>query len=108
MYVNWQTMLFDRSVGTRNHQDSWYLDNDPPGGVIGAWIALGDISMDCGPFKIYERTNRKRIDPSACDFADLEHDRAFRLTIIAGLQSHGTRRSSKQPQSIPCPGRQRQ
>ncbi|WP_216901081.1 phytanoyl-CoA dioxygenase family protein [Synechococcus sp. CCY 9618] len=77
VYVNWQTMLFDRSVGTRNHQDSWYLDTDPPGGVIGAWIALEDITMDCGPFKIYERTNRGRIDPGAYDFGDLENDRAF-------------------------------
>jgi phytanoyl-CoA hydroxylase len=78
VYVNWQTMLFDRSVGTRNHQDSWYLDTDPPGGVIGAWIALEDISMECGPFKIYERTNHGRIDPSDYDFADLEKDQAFR------------------------------
>ncbi len=45
--------------------------------MVGAWIALEDISMDCGPFKIYERTNRERMDPSGYAFADLEHDRDF-------------------------------
>jgi len=77
VFVNWQTMLFDRSVGTKNHQDSWYLDTHPPGGVIGVWIALEDISMECGPFKIYEHTNGCRMVPVAYDFGDLEHDDRF-------------------------------
>lgn len=76
-FVNWQTMLFDRSVGTKVHQDSWYLDTQPPGGVVGAWIALEDISRDCGPFKVYERTQGRRVEPTDYNFDALEEDEAF-------------------------------
>jgi phytanoyl-CoA hydroxylase len=77
-FVNWQTMLFDRSVGTKVHQDSWYLDTVPQGGVVGAWIALEDISRDCGPFKIYEHTQGQRVEPTAYNFDALDDDEAFR------------------------------
>ncbi len=77
-FVNWQTMLFDRSVGTKLHQDTWYLDTVPHGGVVGVWIALEDITQDCGPFKIYERTNHQRVDPLSYDFDDLESDEKFK------------------------------
>ena len=36
-------MFFDRSTGTVEHQDSWYLDTDPPGNLVGVWYALEDI-----------------------------------------------------------------
>lgn len=76
-FVNWQTMLFDRSVGTKVHQDSWYLDTVPPGGVVGVWIALEDISRDCGPFKVYDHTQGRRVEPTAYDFDALEQDAGF-------------------------------
>lgn len=76
-FVNWQTMLFDRSVGTRLHQDTWYLDTDPNGGVVGVWIALEDITQDCGPFKIYDNTSQRRVDPVAYNFDDLDNDASF-------------------------------
>jgi phytanoyl-CoA hydroxylase len=77
-FVNWQTMLFDRSVGTKLHQDTWYLDTVPNGGVVGVWIALEDITQECGPFKIYERTNHQRVNPVSYDFDDLESDGNFK------------------------------
>ena len=76
-FVNWQTMLFDRSVGTKIHQDTWFLDTVPNGGVFGVWIALQDISQDCGPFKIYDQTHYRRVDPTSYDFQDLESDLNF-------------------------------
>ncbi|MFM7235341.1 MAG: phytanoyl-CoA dioxygenase family protein [Cyanobium sp.] len=76
-FVNWQTMLFDRSVGTKVHQDSWYLDTVPQGGVVGAWFALEDITRDCGPFKIYSQTQGRLVDPTAYDFDALEQDGDF-------------------------------
>lgn len=76
-FVNWQTMLFDRSVGTKVHQDSWYLDTVPQGGVVGVWIALEDITRDCGPFKVYNHTQDHRVEPTAYDFDALEEDPSF-------------------------------
>ena len=77
-FVNWQTMLFDRSVGTKVHQDSWYLDTVPQGGVVGTWIALENITQDCGPFKVYDHTQAQLVEPSAYNFDALEQDEAFR------------------------------
>ena len=49
-FVSWQDMAFDQSTGTIDHLDSWYLDTESPGGVIGAWFALEDIKRESGPF----------------------------------------------------------
>jgi len=49
-FISWQDMAFDRSTGTVDHIDSWYLDTEQAGGVLGLWIALEDIFMESGPF----------------------------------------------------------
>ena len=46
----WQNMFFDKSTGTVEHQDHYYLDTDPPGSLIGAWYALEDIHPESGCF----------------------------------------------------------
>ena len=46
----WQHMFFDKSTGTVEHQDHYYLDTDPPGSLIGAWYALEDIHPESGCF----------------------------------------------------------
>ena len=70
-YVMHQSMLFDKSMQTIDHIDSWYLDTEPKGGLVGIWIALEDISKDSGPFHIY-RGSHKRID--AYELQKLNHD----------------------------------
>lgn len=49
-HVSWQNMFFDQSTGTVDHQDSWYLDTEPAGNLIGVWYALENISIDSGAF----------------------------------------------------------
>jgi len=49
-FVSWQDMLFDRSTGTIDHLDSWYLDTEVEGGLVGVWFALEDIAQQSGPF----------------------------------------------------------
>ena len=51
-HVSWQNMFFDRSTGTLEHQDSWYLDTEPAGHLVGVWYALEDIRDASGPFFI--------------------------------------------------------
>jgi phytanoyl-CoA hydroxylase len=57
-FCSWQDMLFDRSTGTIDHQDSWYLDTKPEGKLIGAWFALEDIHQDSGPFFVYPGSHK--------------------------------------------------
>jgi len=57
-FINWQNMLFDKSVGTVDHADTWYLDTAPRGLMIAAWIALEDIHPDSGPFFVVPGSHR--------------------------------------------------
>jgi len=62
-FVSWQDMFFDRSTGTIDHQDSWYLDTLPNGYLVGAWYALEDIQSDCGVFYVYPKSHKlERLD----------------------------------------------
>ena len=54
-FVNWQNMLFDRSTGTIDHADTWYLDTNPRGKMIASWIALEDINESAGRFFVYQK-----------------------------------------------------
>ena len=47
-FVMWQNMLFDKSTGTIDHLDSYYLDTDPIGNLIAIWVALEDINGEGG------------------------------------------------------------
>ena len=33
-FINWLNMLFDKSTGTIDHADTWYLDTKPRGNMI--------------------------------------------------------------------------
>lgn len=57
-FINWQNMLFDKSVGTVDHADTWYLDTAPKGLLIAAWISLEDIHPDSGPFFVVPGSHR--------------------------------------------------
>lgn len=57
-FALWQNMLFDRSTGTIDHQDSWYLDTVPRGHLLAAWVALEDIEPGSGPFHVYPGSHR--------------------------------------------------
>jgi len=70
-FVQWQNMLFDRSTGTLDHYDSWYLDTLPEGYLTAAWVALEDIQPDSGPFHIYPGSHRHFADNP---LNDLPHD----------------------------------
>ncbi len=57
-HISWQNMFFDKSTGTIEHQDSWYLDTNPPGNLIGAWFSLEDIQENCGSFFVCPRSHK--------------------------------------------------
>lgn len=53
-YICWQDMLFDKSTGTIDHRDVYYLDTWPVGKMNAAWIAMEDIDKDCGTFHVWK------------------------------------------------------
>ncbi|MDC3047153.1 phytanoyl-CoA dioxygenase family protein [Prochlorococcus sp. AH-736-A21] len=61
-FVQQNNMLFDKSMETIDHIDSWYLDTHPKGYLVGAWVALENIHPDAGPFRVYPGSHLD-IDP---------------------------------------------
>lgn len=81
-HVSWQNMFFDSSTGTLEHQDSWYLDTEPAGNLVGVWYALENIEEASGPFFVSPGSHKigllKREDyPAHEDFVE-----AVRLTSV--------------------------
>lgn len=76
-HVWYQSMFFDKSTATSLHQDTWYLDTEPNGKLVGVWIALEDIDYAAGPFCLYTKTDIKKVRPKDFHFADIENDTEF-------------------------------
>lgn len=79
-HIQYQSMLFDKSTGTKLHQDSWYLDTSPPGKLVGVWVALEDITIEAGPFYVYERGPSSVVNIENRDSILLEGEEALQST----------------------------
>lgn len=71
-HVMMQNMFFDRSTGTVEHQDHYYLDSNPPGQMIAVWYALENIHEDAGCFFVLPGSHKGKVleRRSASDFSD--------------------------------------
>ncbi len=76
-HVWYQSMFFDKSTGTKLHQDTWYLDTIPNGRLVGVWIALEDIEYSSGPFCIYTNSDVKKHNSEDFDFDNIDNDKNF-------------------------------
>lgn len=56
-FIMWQNMLFDKSTGTVDHIDSWYLDTNPYGNLLAVWVALENIDGEGGSFHLYPKSH---------------------------------------------------
>jgi phytanoyl-CoA hydroxylase len=79
-FVHWLNHLFDKSTGSNDHIDNWYLDTDPAGELVGAWVALEDIHPDSGTFRLFPKTH---LNPAMQALWPMEHN-AF-VKHCAGL-----------------------
>ncbi|XWK88891.1 MAG: phytanoyl-CoA dioxygenase family protein [Phormidium sp.] len=79
-HVMMQNMFFDKSTGTVEHQDHYYLDSDPAGNMIAAWYALEDIHKDAGCFFVLPGSHKGRVleRNNATNFSD--HDTFVKQT----------------------------
>ena len=66
-FVIWQNMLFDKSTGTVDHADTWYLDTMPKGLMVAAWIALEDIHEDAGRFFVIPKSNKLELEQNSSE-----------------------------------------
>ena len=66
-FIIWQNMLFDKSTGTVDHADTWYLDTMPEGLMIAVWIALEDIHEDAGRFFVIPKSNKIKLKQNSSE-----------------------------------------
>ena len=52
-----QSMYFEGNSSTWEHQDSYYLDSERLGTMVGAWVALEDIHAEAGRFFVCPRSH---------------------------------------------------
>ena len=57
-YTLYQSMMFDANPGTEPHQDSFYIDSEPRGALVGMWLALEDIDERAGRFFVVAGSHR--------------------------------------------------
>jgi ectoine hydroxylase-related dioxygenase (phytanoyl-CoA dioxygenase family) len=86
-------MFFDKSTGTKLHQDTWYLDTDPNGKLVGVWIALEDIEETAGSFCIYSNSDSSKLDPLDFDFDNLDSDFNFKSALPNAVRYDFTARA---------------
>ena len=83
-FCMWQNMFFDKSTGTVDHIDTWYLDSDPMGHLFGAWVALEDIDGKGGVFHVYPKSHLS-INKS---WKNISHDEFVNWSKIEAQKFH--------------------
>jgi phytanoyl-CoA hydroxylase len=53
-----ESLFYEGNPQTWAHQDGWYFDSDPPGRLVGCWLALEDIRDGAGRFFVCPRSHR--------------------------------------------------
>ena len=53
-----QSMYFEGNPATWAHQDTYYLDAEEPGRMVGAWFAMEDIAPGAGRFYVYPESHK--------------------------------------------------
>jgi phytanoyl-CoA hydroxylase len=53
-----ESLYYEGNPHTWAHQDGWYFDSDPPGRLLGCWIALETIHPGAGRFFVYPGSHR--------------------------------------------------
>jgi phytanoyl-CoA hydroxylase len=81
-----QSMYFEGNSATWEHQDSYYLDSERVGSMVGAWIALEDIDARAGRFFICPESHRIELgrQNSATNIADRHEE--YIASVVAKIR----------------------
>jgi len=82
-----QSMYFEGNPATWPHQDCYYLDDDSPGKLVGAWIALEDIEEAAGRFYVAAGSHRLDFGKNAGSLCIAEHHDAYKGLMSSIIES---------------------
>jgi phytanoyl-CoA hydroxylase len=84
-----QSMYFEGNPSTWAHQDTYYLDSERPGGMIGAWIALEDIAPGAGRFFIYPKSHLIELALNRGSMSIASNHAGYKQIVIDVIKQHG-------------------
>lgn len=84
-----QSMYFEGNSATWEHQDSYYLDSEHMGSMVGSWIALEDIAPQAGRFFIVPGSHKYEWGrQTAADNVATAHD-VYVQSVVDRMRSAG-------------------
>jgi phytanoyl-CoA hydroxylase len=84
-----QTMYFEGNPVTWAHQDTYYLDAETVGTMVGAWVALEDIAVGAGRFYVYPGSHKLDMFKNSGEFdVAFNHQRYKQLVLDVIRQNH--------------------
>ena len=84
-----QSMYFEGNPSTWAHQDTYYLDSENLGQMVGAWIALEDIAPGAGRFFIYPKSHLIDLALNRGDLSIASNHAGYKKLIIEIIRQHG-------------------
>jgi phytanoyl-CoA hydroxylase len=84
-----QSMFFEGNSATWAHQDTYYLDAEEVGRMVGAWFALEDIAPGAGRFYVYPKSHRIDMDRNGGDIDIAFHHERYKELILDAIRERG-------------------
>ena len=84
-----QSMYFEGNPATWAHQDTYYLDAEEIGRMVGAWFAMEDIAPGAGRFFIYPKSHLLDLARNSGDVDIAFHHDRYKKLVIEAIRRHG-------------------
>jgi phytanoyl-CoA hydroxylase len=84
-----QSMYFEGNPATWAHQDTYYLDSEKLGLMVGAWIALEDIAPGAGRFFIYPRSHLVDLGLNRGSLSIASNHAGYKQLVLDAIRKHG-------------------
>ena len=84
-----QSMYFEGNPATWAHQDTYYLDSEKLGLMVGAWIALEDIAPGAGRFFIYPRSHLVNLALNRGSLSIASNHGGYKQMVLDVIREHG-------------------
>jgi phytanoyl-CoA hydroxylase len=84
-----QSMYFEGNPATWAHQDTYYLDSENLGQMVGAWIALEDIAPGAGRFFIYPKSHLVDLALNRGDMSIASNHAGYKQLVLDIIRQHG-------------------
>jgi len=84
-----QTMYFEGNSATWAHQDTYYLDAERIGSMVGAWIALEDIHPGAGRFYVVPRSHLLDAGRNAGGLGYALHHGEYKQAVLRLIDEQG-------------------